>query len=80
MCPGKKCIKESINFAKESVMNYLKDKEKWLLIFVKFNPHYNLETYRIIKNCYIIHIFRKQESRFKVVLFAIGSVFIGLLV
>lgn len=49
MCPGKKCIKESINFAKESVMNYLKDKEKWLLIFDNLHVNENDKIKDIIE-------------------------------
>jgi tetratricopeptide (TPR) repeat protein len=49
MCPKEKCIKESINSAKEGVMNYLKDKEKWLLIFDNLHVNENDKIKDIIE-------------------------------
>lgn len=49
MCPKEKCIRESINSAKEGVMNYLKDKEKWLLIFDNLHVNENDKIKDIIE-------------------------------
>lgn len=49
ICPKEQCVKEGVNFAKESVIDYLKNKDKWLLIFDNLHINENHKVKDIIE-------------------------------